>query len=223
MSLKDFKHNLRFTVVIIFLIVYGLGFYLIGKNSSLVNKFKVKGVSSQKAQESTVDVPVPFADTQTATVTASQVKLCANTQESFQLSYPQDWFTTYNTEDEKCNFFAPYSFVVPYSTQSFQVPIKLETIDPAQWLGSVDFYQNPNDFHNFISEQNMVAGGKAVKKIELSSTGISEIPRGFVQMAYLIFDDETPIIITYQQLDEKENVVENKKIVEEMVVSLQYF
>lgn len=223
MSLKDFKKNLKFTVVIIFLFVYGLGFYLIGKNSSLVNILKVQGVKSQKAQESPIDVPVPFADTQSGTVTPKSVKLCANTQQGFQLNYPQDWFTTYNTPDQKCIFFAPYSFVVPADTTSFPIPIKIEVLKPTEWLPTVSFYENPNDFHNFVTEQNIALGGKAVKKIELTSTGTQGSPRGSIITVYLVFDDKNPLAISYTQLKENENVEENQKILEEMVSSVQYF
>src|SRR3990167_133576 len=134
MTLSKLKGTLKSSVVVLFLTVYGLGFFLLGKNSSLVDNIKVKGAKSQNQLDSPVDSPVPFADTQSATITASFVKLCANTVYGFEVSYPKDWFTTYNTEDQKCTYFAPYSFVVPFDTANFLVPIKIEVLNPADWL-----------------------------------------------------------------------------------------
>jgi hypothetical protein len=210
--------------VIIFLTVYGLGFYHLGKNSSLVNILKVKGAFTEKSTiETPLDSPVPFADTQTSTITASFVKLCPNTVFGFEVSYPKDWFTTYNTEDQKCTFFAPYSFIVPYETSNFLAPIRLEIIGAADWLGNVRFYENPNDFQNIVSSENIEINGKGVKKIEATSTGQGSIERGFAKTTYLVFHEQNPIVVTYQQLEKNENVEANKKVVEEIVSSLRYF
>ena len=194
-----------------------------GKNSSLVDNIKVKGAKSQNQLDSPVDSPVPFADTQSATITASFVKLCANTVYGFEVSYPKDWFTTYNTEDQKCTYFAPYSFVVPFDTANFLVPIKIEVLNPADWLGNVRFYENPNDFQNVISAQNIEINGKSVKKIQLTATGEGQIKKGLVNTTYLIFDDKNPTVISYQQTDEKEDTQTARKVLEEVVSTIRYF
>lgn len=223
MTLVDFKRSLKFILVIIFLMGYGLGFYLLGRNSNLAKTLSVKGVATDQTLASPLESPVPFADTQSATITSSYVKLCANTVHGFELSYPKDWFTTYNTEQEKCNFFAPYSFIVPYDTTNFLIPIRLEVIKPEDWLGNVKFYENPNDFHNVISAENIEVDGKSVKLIELTATAQDAQRRGFVKTVYLIFDSEYPIVLTYQQTDANENIETAKKVLEEMVSSIRYF
>ena len=223
MTLSKLKGTLKSSVVVLFLTVYGLGFFLLGKNSSLVDNIKVKGAKSQNQLDSPVDSPVPFADTQSATITASFVKLCANTVYGFEVSYPKDWFTTYNTEDQKCTYFAPYSFVVPFDTANFLVPIKIEVLNPADWLGNVRFYENPNDFQNVISAQNIEINGKSVKKIQLTATGEGQIKKGLVNTTYLIFDDKNPTVISYQQTDEKEDTQTARKVLEEVVSTIRYF
>lgn len=202
---------------------YGTGFYLLGKNSNLVANLKVKGATTNKTLESPLESPVPFADTQSSTITASYVKLCANTVYGFELSYPKDWFTTYNTDSEKCTFFAPYSFVVPYETASFIVPIRLEVLKPEEWLTNIKFYENPNDFQNIITSQTVEIGGKSAKLIEATATGQGQIKRGFAKTTYMIFDGAVPIVTTYTQIEESENVEANKKVLEEITTSVKYF
>lgn len=209
--------------MIIFFVVYGLGFYLLGKNSSLVNDFAVKGEKTQILPESPINSQQSYSDTQVATITPSYVKLCANTVHSFQFSYPKDWYTTYNTEDQKCTFFAPYSFTLPYETSNFAIPIKIEVLNPADWQTTLSYWENPNDLHNVISSQDLQIDGKPVKKIELTSTGADDKKRGFVETAYLIFDDKTPLVITYQQLDENEKTEDAKKVLEQIASSTKYF
>ena len=209
--------------MIIFLIVYGLGFYLLGKNSSLVNNLKIKGIKTQKTKDTPLNSPVPAADTQTSTITAAFVKLCANTVYGFQVSYPKDYFTTYNSDDQKCTFFAPYSFVVPYDTTTFQIPIKIQIVKPADWNGDVNFYTTPNDFQNIVSVEDTTVGDKSVKKIEATETGQGSTQRGFVETTYLVFDDKNPLILTYQQQDPKEDTDAAQKVLEEMVGSVSYF
>lgn len=223
MTLANFKKNLKLVFAVIFLAFYGLGFFLLGKNSSFVSTLKVKGAATQNTIESPLESPVPFADTQSSTITASYVKLCANTVYGFELSYPKDWFTTYNTDGEKCTFFAPYSFVVPYETASFIVPIRLEVLKPEDWLSSIKFYENPNDFQNVITSQTVEIGGKSAKMIEATATGQGQIKRGFAKTTYMIFDGEAPIVATYTQIEENENVEANKKVLEEIVTSIRYF
>lgn len=223
MTLANFKKSLRLTLAITFLSVYGLGFYLLGRNSDIASLLKVKGTSTMSVIETPLEFPVPFADTQTSTITGGYVKLCANTVHGFELSYPKDWFTTYNTDQEKCTFFAPYSFIVPQETVSFIVPIRLEIIKPEDWLSSVKFYENPNDFQNIISSQTVEIGAKSVKLIEATSTGQDQTPTGFTKTTYMIFDGASPIVVRYLQTQENENVEANKKVLEEIVSSIRYF
>lgn len=223
MTLAKFKKSIRLTLVIIFFVVYGLGFYLLGKNSSLVNDLKVMGEKNQIVPQSPIDSPEPYSDTQTSTITPSYVKLCANTVYSFQFSYPKDWFTTYNSEEQKCTYFAPYSFAVPYETSSFAIPVKVEVLNPADWQTTLSYWENPNDLHNVISSQDLQIDGRPIKKIELTSTGIGGKNRGFAETAYLIFDEKTPLAITYQQLDEKENTNDAKKVLDQIANSVKYF
>lgn len=223
MTLANFKKSLRLALAIAFLSVYGLGFYLLGRNSDIVEVLKVKGTSTRSVIETPLESPVPFADTQTSTVTGGYVKLCANTVSGFELSYPKDWFTTYNTDQEKCTFFAPYSFIVPQETVSFIVPIRLEIIKPEDWLGSVKFYENPNDFQNIISSQIVEIGAKSVKLIEATSTGQDQTQMGFTKTTYMIFDGTSPIVVRYLQTQENENMGANKKVLEEIVSSIRYF
>jgi len=223
MTLAKLKSSLRASLTITFLVVYALGFYLLGKNSSLVPRFSVKGTSTQQTIETPLESPIPAADTQSATITSSFVKLCANTVYGFELSYPKDWFTTYNNEQERCNFFAPYSFVVPYETANFLIPIRLEVIKPEDWPGNVKFHENPNDFYNVVSSQNVEVEDRSAKRVEAVSTGNSSIPRGFIKITYLIFDAQNPMIITYQQTGDKENIEALKDVLSQTVSSIRYF
>ncbi|MBI3282886.1 hypothetical protein HYZ70_02310 [Candidatus Curtissbacteria bacterium] len=223
MTLANFKRSLKLVLAGIFLAVYGLGFYLLGKNPGIGGALKVRGASTQDTIETPLESPVPFADTQTSTITASYVKLCANTVHGFDLSYPKDWFTTYNTEDERCTFFAPYSFIVPQDTSNFIAPIRLEVLKPEDWLGNVKFYENPNEFQNIITSQTVEIAGRSVVKIEAISTGQDQTPGGFAKTTYMIFDGANPILARYLQTKEDENLEANKKVLEEIVTSIRYF
>lgn len=223
MTLKEFKKSLKLSSVIIFLVAYGVGTYSIGKSANITSILKVSGVSTQKPIEAPVESPVPYTDTQSSKVMASFVKLCSNTLYGFEVSYKKDWITTYNTEADKCMYFAPYSFVLPYETSSFLIPIKIEIVNPDDWAGTVKFNENPNDFYNIISTEDVEIGGRTVKKIESKSTGAGQVSRNFVKTTYLIENEKLPIVLTYQQLEEKEDVADTKSTVEDMVASLNYF
>ena len=202
--------------------VYGITSYYLGKNQK-INIPSIKGTADTNDLSAPINSPVPFADTQVTTIYTSHVKLCSNTTLGFEVSYPKDWFTTYNSESEKCTFFAPYSFVVVQSSQDFQVPIKIEVTSPEDWSVNLKFQQNPNDLQNVISTENTQIGERLAIKIEAQSTGLGQLPRGLVKTTYLIYDSLKPTILSYQQLDEKENVAENKSILEDMVTSLKIF
>lgn len=223
MTLARFKKQLKISALIAFFAIYGATFYLLGKSNSITEIIKVKGASTKQVLDTPVESPVPYSDTQSAKVSSSFVKLCSNTVYGIEISYPKDWFTTYNSEEEKCTFFAPYSFVVPYETSTFLVPIKVKIINPAQWVDTVKYYENPNDYFNVNSSENLEINGKSVKKIELTSTGGGLVERGFKNTTYLIFDQRIPTIISYQQLEKDEDVKKSKEVLDEIVNSAKYF
>lgn len=209
--------------------MYGVGAYTLGatgffpKFAQFQKELQVKGIADRKAAQNPIDLPVPFTDTQSTTIESSSVKHCSNTKLGFEVVYPQDWFTTYNTDEQKCTYFAPYTFTVPEASDNFAVPIKLETHTPEDWPGVVKFYENPNDFQNVISTQNIEINGRAVEKVTATTTGAGLIAKGLHKITYLYFDSKLPIAFVYQQVDPKEDIVKSGKILEEMVRSTQYF
>lgn len=231
MTLSSFKNRSKLSILAAFLIVYAAGFFVLGKYtnnqqiSKLENILSVKGATDIKKEPAGPDSPVPYADTQSAKTVASFVKICSNTNHSFEVSYPKDWFTTYNTEDEKCTFFAPYAFTVPqtHSAESAFVPIRLEIATVDTWEETVSFYENANDFQNVISVQNLDIGGHAVKKVEAMSTSGGQIPKGFAKVNYLYGNSQVPIVATYQQTQADENVQERERILEDIVKSFKYY
>lgn len=229
MTLSSFKNSSRISFIAIFLVIYGVGAYTLGATGffprfvKLQKELQVQGVADRKAAQNPIDSPVPFTDTQSTSIESSSVKHCSNTKLGFEVVYPQDWFTTYNTDEQKCTYFAPYTFTVPEAADNFAVPIKLETHTPEDWPGVVQFYENPNDFQNIISTQNIEINGRSVEKVTATTTGVSLIPKGFRKITYLYLDSNLPIAFTYQQVDSKEDIVKSGKILEDMVRSLQYF
>ena len=125
MSLHLFKQKLAKGFVLLFIALYGLFFYSAGKLDVVGKLFRAKSTLEQKVTNSSLEKPLPYADIQTPEVIAASVKLCANTVYGYQLTYPGDWFTTYNSDDQKCQFFAPYSFVVPQAIENSFVPIEV--------------------------------------------------------------------------------------------------
>ncbi|OGE04518.1 hypothetical protein A3B51_03670 [Candidatus Curtissbacteria bacterium RIFCSPLOWO2_01_FULL_41_18] len=223
MTLHVFKRKITKGFVIVFLIFYGLLFYSVGKYEPINKLFKSKVNSIQKITNSSLEKPLPYADTQTPEVIGSHVKLCANTVYGYQLAYPGDWFTTYNSDDQKCRFFAPYSFVITKLVEDSFAPIEIEVIPPWQWENTVKFYENPNEFYNVLSSQNVEIADKIVKKIETASTGSATIPRGFTKVTYLVLDAKIPLRISYVQLESTDNVNGYKDDLKQIVESLKYF
>lgn len=228
MTLSSFKRKSKLSAVLIFLISYAVVFFTLGnlfsysKNINFGQFLKVKGVSTKSKFAQPVNSPMPYADTQSNSVVPSYVKLCSNTKYSYQVSYPNDWFTTYNTDDQKCSFFAPYSFTVPQSTDGFSPPIKIEAVPISEWEGTVKFYENPNDFQNVISIQNIEINGNAVTKIKAQTTGTDSSAKGQTKLTFLYFNSQVPLVFTYQQ-DPKDNIANGETLLEDMVRSLQYF
>ncbi|MBI3397504.1 hypothetical protein HY045_03440 [Candidatus Woesebacteria bacterium] len=227
MTLSSFKKQSKFSIFLFLLVIYGLGSYLLGKGSfklpNLNISNNIKGVSTKNGIVTPVDSPVPFADTQTTTIVSSYVKQCSNTKYGFEVSYPKDWFTTYDNEDQKCLYYAPYSFTLPGSLDNFQTPIKLEIPSQDDWPGVVKFFENPNDFQNVISVKNIAINGDAVERIEAQSTGAGSTAKNMAKLTFLYPHSKLPVVLTYQQTDTKENVAANKKILEEMTTSLKRF
>lgn len=206
--------------------VYALVFYLLGSTSikqDLAGFFKVQGVSIKAGPDAPITSPDPANDIQENTIIASSVKLCSNATYGFQLSYPNDWFSTYNTDDQKCYYFAPFSFTVPADTDIQFTPIILQAIKPEDWGGTQSYYQNPNDFQNVNTVENLEIAGRSVQKIMATQTGKGTTTKGFAKMSFLIQDAKNPIVISYQQQDAKENPIVNEKILEDMARSLIYF
>ena len=205
------------------MIVYAAAFFLLGKSSNGFDLNKVKGVSTKNEVKTPLSSPIPFADTQTPTITSSYVKLCANTLYSFEVAYPKDWFTTYSADREKCTYFAPYSFVIPGDSSNFTTTIKITITDPKDWISTTKFYENPNDFQNVISTKNIAVNGKPVEKIEAVTTGTTQNEKGLTKISYLIQDSEKPAVISYQQAAKDEDVNTNEKVLEDIVSSFRYF
>ncbi len=189
---------------------------------SVSNLFKVKGVST-KSLDAPIQNPIPASDSQSATIISSYVKLCSNSTYGFQVSYPKDWFTTYNTDDQKCAYFAPYSFSVPASTDVQFTPIFISVIKPEDWAGTLSYYQNPNDFQNVLSTQNLEINGRSVQKIKATATGRGSTTKGFSKVTFLISDSRGSIVMTYAQQDAKEDISASEKVLEDMARSLSYF
>lgn len=194
---------------------------------------RVKGTSSQNQLSSPVESPVPFADTQSHTITPSHVRLCSNTAKGFELAYPKDWFTTYNLEDQKCLFFAPYSFVLPQDTENFQVPIRIEIVTIEDWPTVTKFYENPNDLVNVSLVENIQIDYYPIKKITAQTTGNGQQERGLAKITYLIssyqetssliFASGKPTVLTYTQLTKDDDAGIGIQALEEMIKSLKFF
>jgi len=219
-TLTKLKANFKLVALLTAFFVYSSGLFLLGKYTDwkLTSNAQGQKVSGQNG----VQKPQPENETQSASVLGSTVKLCSNTTYSFQLAYPQDWFTTYNTKDQACNYFAPYSFVLPQIPSENITPITIQRMDPENWDIAVKSAQNPNDLYNIEKTQNIEINGKPVQYVEAASTG-SSIQRGFVKASFFVFDANNPLEITYTQLDEKENVIETKKVLNDIANSLKFF
>lgn len=223
MTLLSFKSYLKKLGLLSIVLVYSAGLFLLGRSQALDSllKFRV-GSHSAVTPSKQVDLPIPYTDTQTGSVIGSVIKYCANTHFGFEVVYPKDWFTTYNLEPQKCTFFAPFSFVVPQDPSNFSVPIEIEVVISPDWSETLKFYQNPNDFQNVLSFENLEIGGREVQRIKTTSTGKDTLSRGLLKVSYLFFDDENPLVLTYQQLDANENIGDNEKIIDDMAKSLKF-
>lgn len=205
------------------MVFYGLGAFFWGKHSSNSISDLVKGVRTQSNIDGKIERPQPYLDTQSGAVIASYVNFCSNTAYSFQLSYPKDWFTTYNDKYQECTFFAPFSFVVPSYVEHDIVPIHVVAVAPSEWQSTVKLYENPNDYQNVLTSKNIEINGKSVEVIDSASTGNGFVPMGFTKKSYLIFDAQVPLAIYYQQMNANEDTNSMEKVLNDIVISLKYF
>ena len=155
MTLKKLKIVLKVGAVSFVVFIYGLASFALGRSLPKNISEQIKEARTQSSLRSQIEEPQPYSDTQSSQVIASYVKLCSNTAFSFQLSYPKDWFTTYNDKQDQCTYFAPYSFVVPPYIEHDIAPIHVETVSADEWQTTVKLYENPNDFQNVISSKNV--------------------------------------------------------------------
>lgn len=200
--------------------------FLVGKQSvSDGNTDIVIDSKEQKSAQSKIANPLAEDVSQSSRVLASFVKLCSNTALGFELAYPKDWFTTYNDPASQCMYFAPYSFVIPESlqTDSEITPISIKIVPTGEWENTIKLYQNPNELYGVVNSTNMQINGRLTTKVESTSTGAGSLPRGFKRVAYLVFDSKNPAIISYNQLEEKDDISTSQKVLDDMVSSLKFF
>ena len=222
MTLRRLKVNLKFLAIISLLAFYGLGAFILGK----IIDFGKRPYSNDKSGSNlaeTRETPIPSLDAQNGKVISSHVKLCASSLYSFEISYPKDWFTTYNDDSQKCTFFAPYSFVVPADVAKPFVPIKVEVITLEEWPQTAKFIQNPNDFLNVLSVSNAEINGRSSQKVIGQTTGVGFLPKGYLKISYLVYDSNHPLVLSYEQLEKDEQTQNYRTILEEMVTSLRFF
>lgn len=219
MTLKNLKRNIKVTAIGVIVILYSGLFYLMGRNSISLKNLIAENSQNQNQK---IDRPAPNTDVQIGQVIAAQVKICSNATYGFEVSYPSSWFTTYDSDSQKCTLFAPYSFVaLPQGDNN--VPVKIEVVRPDEWLDTVKFHTNPNDFYNIISVVNLEINDKSAIKVESFSTGAGKDPKGFARSTFLVLAPQNPLVISYHQQDTKENVSEMKTVIEEMVRTLRFF
>lgn len=223
MTLSKFKNRLKIGSIAFLALFYGVSLYSLGMYGARQDALKVQGATKEEFQREKVINPIPFSDIQSPQVLSQSVKLCANTTKGYELAYPTSWFTTYNKEEDKCQYFAPYSFVIPESEIADFTPITVKALTLEEWEPTIKFFENPNEFYNVISTETVQINEKLVKKIEAQTTGVGTLPHGYSQIVYLIFDSKVPVQIRYQQLDNLEDVDANKQILEDILGSVNYF
>lgn len=220
MTLVKFKGHLKFLIFAGAFLAYSMSLVVIGTRlGPITQKVEIKKINKEA---SILKKPLPEENIQSAKVLASHVKICANTVFSFELTYPKDWFTTYDTKDKECTLFAPYSFVAPQNPELEIVPITLKIIPKDEWETTVKSAQTPTELFNIIKSQNLQINERPANYLESSSTGGSTT-KGFMKITYLIFDSERPVEISYSQQTQLENINDYKKVLEDMVNSLKLY
>lgn len=223
MTLANFKNHLKISVLALVVLVYSISLVTISHNLQKFNFNFLKKSQQKNDLVQPVSKNAPYSDSQSANVISSYVKLCSNTLYSFEVSYPKDWFTTYNSENEKCSYFAPFSFVIPQNPDYSFVPVKIEVVDNEKWLETVKFYQNPNDFQNVLESQNIQISDNSVIVVKAQTTGNGSLPRGQAILSYLIFSNSNPLILSYNQIDPQENTKLYEDVLSQMANSLRFF
>ena len=222
MTLAKFQVYVKVSVFLMALLVYSAATYSLGRISANDNSERVQGISTN-IDDDKIDKPLPYTDIQSAKIIGSAVKLCSNTALGFEVSYPNDWFTTYNSIDNQCSFFAPYAFVIPESSKDNLTPVKIEAIDAAEWESTSKFYENPNEFSNVITIQNLDINSRSVKRIETESTGYGSTQEGLATIYYLVFDAKSPLVISYSQGKKEEDISTYQSVLQELLESLKFF
>lgn len=223
MTLAVLKRHFKIAIFLGLVLVYGIGAFFLGKLGIPESLKRLKDTQGEnRSLDSKVDKPIPASDVTSAKVIHASVKLCSNSTLGFEIIYPKDWFTTYSAEDQKCLYFAPYSFVIPNNQEKPQVPINVEVENPENWSQALKFAENPNDFQNIVKTESLEINSQPANKVVGESTGQGAQVKGFKKITYLVFDPSRPLVFTYQQTDEKEDVGEMEKILDSMVLSLKF-
>jgi len=210
----------RLIVLLITFALYSAFLFYVGSKSDKTNNAH----DSLQKEESIggIERPAPQENILSARVLASNVKLCANTKISFEVAYPNDWFTTYNNKEDECFFFAPYTFVVPSIPENYFTPITIKKIPEEEWESTVSSFENPSDLYSVISFKNLEINNKPTKLIEAISTGSSQ-PKGYYKITYLVFDTNKSLEMTYLQQTQDEDTKSYRQVLDDIVNSLRYF
>ncbi len=226
MTLTKFKYNIKVVGLLFFILIYtGIIFY-VGRNSNktLLTAADTDWQEQTQSVQSKIENPQGQENAvQSSQVLASYIKLCSNTALGFELAYPKDWFTSYNDSKDQCMYFAPFSFVLPQVLDQEITPVSIKIVKTDEWDDTVKLFQNPNEFYNVNVSNNLEINGRPATQIKSKTTGSGILQRGLTRTVYLIFDSKTPIIISYSQLEEKDDTDQYEKILEEMVNSLKFF
>ncbi len=220
MTLTRLKSNFKLAATIAVFLVYSIGLFFLGHT---YNKTQQAPNSAQTQEVAgNLQKPLPQNEIQSAKVLASSVKLCSNTVYSYQLAYPNNWFTTYNKDPDACSYFAPFSFILPEVVDRDITPITIKRIDPKQWEETVKSNQNPTEIYNVEKSQKINVNGKLGQFLRLTSTG-TIITTGFVKDIYFLPDENNPLEVSYTQQASKENVADMEKILKDLVDSLKFY
>lgn len=226
MTLTKFKYKIKVLCFLFFILIYTGAVFYAGKNSNKILSENPEASNQGQSLSLQSKIANPQGQEnaiQSSQVLASYIKLCSNTVMGFELAYPKDWFTSYNDSKDQCLYFAPFSFVLPEISDQEITPISIKIIKADEWEDTVKLYENPNEFYNVITSNNLEINGRSVKQIKSSSTGSGNLGRGFIRTSYLIFESKTPMIISFNQLTEKDDNNLYEKILEDMVFSLKLF
>lgn len=220
MTLKKFKSNIKLASLLAVLIGYSLVVFVLGRYSTPIQTQPNSQIP--KEEISRIQKPLPQSDVLSAKIVSSSVKICSNTAYSYQVAYPNDWFTTYNKDQDACMYFAPFSFILPEVVDRDITPITIKRLDKELWDQEQKSVQNPNELYNIVSSQNIQTSSRPATLTKAVSTG-SINPKGFLKVTYLVEDSNNPLEITYTQQNDKENTDDEQKVLDQLVESLKFF